>query len=111
MARRNRTIRKRRFYWYKNDPSISSARGYHPCYVYDKNEAKNEYKIFCFTHKAKKGERTKLNYNINLKQNCYVLNSSKTIGREEFGDQIVGFKISQNKKDKKVLSRIKKRSN
>lgn len=107
MGKRNRNIQLNRFYWHKNDNSISNNPGYHPCYVYGKKGKK--YKVLCFTHKAKRGERRKLNYNINPKENCYVLNKAKLSKESDISYRIYGYRIPQNKRDKKILTKIKKK--
>lgn len=84
-------IKKGKYYWHKDN----SIKGMHPSYVYKKNYKKNRYNIVCFTSSNGK-RRKKLNKNINPNSNddCYVLNTPRIVKRKSFGDELVGYKVT-----------------
>lgn len=84
-------IKKGKYYWHRD----SSINGMHPSYVYKKNDKKNRYNIVCFTSSNGK-RRKKLNKNINPNSNddCYVLNTPRIAKRKSFGDELLGYKVT-----------------
>lgn len=86
-----RIIKKGKFYWHRDN----SIKGFHPSYVYKKNDKTNKYNIVCFTSSYGK-RRTKLYKNINpySNNNCYVLNTPRITKRKYFGDELYGYKVT-----------------
>lgn len=96
---------KGKYYWHQDN----SVKKFHPAYIYKKNDKKNKYHILCFTSSKGKG-RTKLNKNINPLSNndCFVLNKPRISKRKFFGNELVGYKIT-DKDDKHKVKKIMKK--
>lgn len=98
-------LHKGKYYWHRD----SSIKGLHPSYIYKKNDKKNKYNIVCFTSSKGKG-RVKLNKNINpnCSDDCYVLRTPQIAKRKSFGDELVGYKITDSR-DKYVVQFIQRK--
>ncbi len=98
----NRHLLKGRYYWHRDGSSL----GFHPSYIYKKNDRKNRYHIVCFTSSYGK-RRRKLNRNINPNSNkdCYVLISPQIVRRKSLGDELVGYKVTDYR-DKGIIKYI-----
>lgn len=96
---------KGKYYWHRD----SSIKGLHPSYIYKKNDKKNKYNIVCFTSSKGKG-RTKLNKNIdpNSSHDCYALNTPQISKRKSFGNELVGYKVTDYR-DKYIIKSIKRK--
>lgn len=97
-----RKLLKGRYYWHRD----SSVKGRHPSYIYKKNDRRNKYNIVCFTS-SKGKRRIKLNKNINpnSSDDCYVLNSPQISKRRGFGNELVGYKVT-DPQDKAIIKTI-----
>lgn len=97
-------IKRGKFYWHKDN----SIKGYHPSYLYKKNERKNKYYLLCFTS-SKGKSRTKLNKNINPNslKDCYIHNNPRISKRNNIKKEINNYRI--NKADKTLINKIKKK--
>lgn len=98
----SKIIRKGKYYWHKD----SSIKGFHPSYVYKKNDKKNKYYIVNFTS-SKGRKRKQLNKNINTKslEKCYVLNTPQVVKRKSFGHELDGYKVNDYH-DKAIIKYI-----
>lgn len=98
-------LHRGKYYWHRDD----SIKGFHPSYIYKKNDKKNRYNIVCFTSSKGKG-RIKLNKNINpnSSKDCYVLKSPRISKRKSFGDELIGYKVT-DERDKYIIKNIKRK--
>lgn len=108
MARKkivNKKLHKGRYYLHRDNSKV----GFHPSYIYYKNDNKNQYKLVCFTTSSG-SHRTRLNKNINPNSSspCYVLNSPRIAKRKSISYELKGYKVT-DLRDKYIIMRIKKK--
>lgn len=101
----SKKLLKGRYYWHRDD----SEPGFHPSYIYKKNDKKNKYNIVCFSTKEGRN-RTLLNKNINpsSSEKCFVHNSPRISKRKSFSYELKGYKVTDSR-DKALIETIKRK--